>query len=262
MSKRIVVKIGSGIVTRAKGPRHTFFRDIAATIAHLQSQGHEIVLVSSGAIACGMDLLRLKVKPDKLSKKQAVAAIGQPRLMNLYSAAFAKKKLTVAQILLTRENIVNRNQFFTARHALNELLAVGHVPIINENDSVAVEEIKFGDNDQLSAMVAHLVHADTLIILTDIDGLYDADPKTHRDAARIPVVKSINAKLMGLAKGTRSAKSTGGMLTKLKAAQIATRYGIGTWIVKGEDPRVIASLVNGRAEGTYFVPKPSNRRKK
>lgn len=263
--KRIVVKIGSGIVTVAKGPRHNFFKKMSDVVSQLQKQGHEILLVSSGAIACGMDILKIKSKPKSLPKKQAVAAIGQPQLMGLYSTAFDKNRLKVAQILLTRDNIENSHQFLTARQTLNELLAGGHIPIINENDSVAVEEIKFGDNDQLSAMVAHLVKAHLLIILTDIDGLYDADPRTNQSARHIPVVEVIDDKLMALAKGTLSAKSTGGMLTKLKAAQIAAKHGIGTWIVRGENPEIIQDLLQGQAKGTYFVPqktKTSNRSKK
>lgn len=248
-ARRVVIKIGSGIL------RPSFYPSFASQIARLRKKGIEVVLVSSGAIACGMNLLRLKKRPRDISEKQAVAAMGQPLLMRAYSEAFRKRKLNVAQILLTRDDLEHTNRFLNARRALAELFRYGVVPIVNENDSVAVEEIKVGDNDQLSALVAHLAQADMLIILTDTNGFHDKDPKKEAGALRISVVDAIHPKLFGMAKGTMNEKSTGGMVTKLKAAQIAGKHGIPTWIVNGRKANVLEELFTGIDVGTLFLPK-------
>ncbi len=253
--KRIVIKVGSGILTNAVGLNAAYFRSLSKEIYQIQKKGIEVVLVSSGAIACGMSLMGLRKKPEMLAKKQACAAIGQPELMNLYSKVFGKYGVRTAQILLTRSDLENKNRKLNARQAINELLKESVIPIINENDSVAVEEIKVGDNDQLSAMVAELVHAKLLVILTDIDGLYDADPRKSKSAKRIPLVTKIDKKILSLAQDTKSQKSTGGMITKLKAAEYAGRYKIVTQIVDGRDPKILKDVLAGRNVGTLFVGK-------
>lgn len=253
--KRLVIKIGSGVLTDQKGLHLPFFKKLAVQVSCLHELGKEIVIVSSGAIACGMDHLGLKKRPDNLWQKQAVAAIGQPKLMNLYAKVFSKHKITTAQILLTRSDVENRGRFLNAKHALCELLRGNVVPVINENDSVAVEEIKVGDNDQLSAMVAHLSEAPLLVILTDTDGFFEKDPKLFPSAKRIPVVANVDDTVLGFAKDTKSPKSTGGMITKLKAASYASRHGIATWIVNGHKRNILLSIVDAKNVGTLFLPK-------
>ena len=207
-----------------------------------------------------MGLVGLHRRPHLVAQKQAVAALGQPLLIQYYIRAFAKHGISVSQILLTRDDLENKHRFLTAKHALKELFRLKSVPVVNENDSVAVEEIKFGDNDQLSAMVAHLVEADLLVILTDTDGLHDRDPKRYHDAQRISVVPKVDKKAMGMAMDTLSAKSTGGMITKLKAAKMATRFGIPTLITRGNDPRIILEAIKGCDVGTLFLPSSGSRR--
>lgn len=252
---RLVIKIGSGLVTQKGGLNLSFLNGLAREVALLRKRNIEVLLVSSGAIACGMDLLGLSRRPHELPKKQAVAALGQPQLINCYSQVFKKKKLRVGQILLTRGDLEDRHRFLTAKHAVAELLKLGVVPIFNENDTVAVEEIQVGDNDQLSAMVAHLMDAQLLVILTDTDGFFDKDPKIHKEAQRIPVVENVDDNILKLAQGTLSAKSTGGMITKLKAAGSAAMYGVPTWMGDGRDPRIISSLFKGVDAGSLFLPR-------
>ncbi len=252
-TKRVVIKIGSGLVTHDGGLNSRFFHQLSREIHRLRSKRIEVVLVSSGAIACGMHQMGLKKRPKNLPQKQAVAAIGQPQLMNLYSRVLKKYNLQTAQILLTKADIENKTRSLNARHALMELMKEKVIPIINENDSVAVDEIKVGDNDQLSAMVAQLIRADLLVILTDIDGLYDADPRKVKSAKRIPLVTRLTPSVMNLAKDTGSEKSTGGMITKLKAAQYTLTYGIPTWIVKGIKPSILSEMMKGKEIGTLFA---------
>ncbi|MDO8520464.1 MAG: glutamate 5-kinase [Deltaproteobacteria bacterium] len=248
-ARRVVIKVGSGIL------RPSFFPAFASEVARLKKNGIEVVLVSSGAIARGMALLKLKKRPRDIAGKQAVAAMGQPLLMRAYAEAFKKRSLKVAQLLLTRDDLEHANRFINARHTLDELFGYGVVPIVNENDSVAVEEIKVGDNDQLSALVAHLSEADMLIILTDTDGFHDKDPKRNAGARRLSVVDSVGRKMFGMAKGTLTEKSTGGMITKLKAARIAAGHGIPTWIVNGRNAKVLEELFTGIDVGTLFLAK-------
>lgn len=251
--KRVVIKIGSGVLTNENGLSESFFSGLGSEVAKLHKKGIEVVIVSSGAIACGMNYLKLKRRPEALPKKQAVAAIGQPQLMNLYSRVFNRYKMTTAQMLLTRSDLENRDRSLNARHAVNELLREKVIPIINENDSVVVEEIKVGDNDQLSAMVAYLAEAQLLVILTDINGLFDKDPKRHQNAQRIPIVKKVADSHFGLAKDTSSQKSTGGMVTKLKAVAYARKQGIPTWIVNGKKPSILSEVFLGNDVGTLFL---------
>lgn len=254
-TKRLVIKIGSSVVTDGKGVRPAFIKGIARQVAALRKGGMEAVIVSSGAIACGMGILQLKKRPREIPQKQAVAAIGQPVLVRHYANAFQKVKLHVAQILLTRDDLKDRHRFLTAKHAFAELFRSNAVPIVNENDSVAVEEIQVGDNDQLSALVAHLVDADLLLILTDTDGFYDKDPRRFKGARRIGLVENVDDETFKLADDTASQKSTGGMTTKLKAAYQAAFYGVPTWVAGGNDPKIISKVMAGEDVGTLFLPK-------
>lgn len=254
-TKRLVIKIGSGVLTNEQGIRPSFLRAFAREIQNLAQQKIEAVIVSSGAIASGMHLLGIARRPEKIGQKQAVAALGQPLLMHDYTRAFAKVGLKVAQILLSRDDLLDSRHFLTAKHAFTELFRYGVIPIINENDSVAVEEIKVGDNDQLSAYVAHLVDADLLLILSDIDGFHDRDPKKHRAAKRISIVDAMNDHVLSFASDTLSEKSTGGMVTKLKAVQYAAQYGIFTWLVNGLHPKILHRVMHAEDVGTLFVPK-------
>jgi len=251
--KKIVLKVGSGLLTHERGLNTTFFSRLAREVALLKQEGREVTLVSSGAIASGMQALGLTERPKELTRKQAVAALGQPLLMKEYARVLKKQDLHGAQMLLTRADLEDHDRWLMARHTVREILKMGLIPIINENDSVTVEEIRFGDNDQLSALVAELVGANLLIIMTDIDGLYDADPKKYTEAQRISCVPQITPEIMGLAGDTRSAKSTGGMITKLKAASLATQKGIATLIVDGKNPKILQSLFQGIDCGTLFL---------
>lgn len=250
-----MIKIGSGLLTDANGLNRNFFKLLVEQVAKLNKKNIEVILVSSGAIASGMSLLKLKTRPADLAQKQAVAAIGQPQLMSVYSQVFLKHHLVPAQILLTKADIENKKRSTNARHAIHELLQLGVIPIINENDSVAVDEIKVGDNDQLSAMVTCLIKADLLIILTDIDGLYTGDPRKDKKAHRLPLVKKVDQTIMKLAHDTHSQKSTGGMITKLKAAKTTLAKKIPTLILKGDQPQIISDFLEGKKEtGTLFIP--------
>ncbi len=253
--KRIVVKIGSSILSQDQtGLNSARFRKLAAQIAKLQEQKTKVILVSSGAIAAGMHRLGFARKPTVIPKKQAIAAVGQTALMYEYEKAFAKHGLFVAQILLTRDDLTNRRRFLNARHAIAELLKLNIIPVINENDTVAVHEIKVGDNDNLSAFVTNVVEADLLIILTDIDAVYDADPRVIKTAQRLSIIENIDNKLRQAAADTQRAGSTGGMRTKLEAAEKATRYGVPTLIVDGNEPKIIERVLAGEDLGTLILP--------
>ncbi len=253
-AKTWVVKIGSSLLTDSKGELDpTAFRRLASDIAALTHQNKKVILVSSGAVACGMAKLGLKRKPREISQKQAIAAVGQSVLMNHYEKVFAKKGLGIAQILLTREDLSHRHRYLNARHAIAEILQFGLIPIINENDTVSVEEIRFGDNDNLSALVTNVVEADLLVILTDRDGLYTADPRTHPEAERIPLLKDITDEVRGLAKDTQRLGSTGGMITKLEAAQKAAYFGIPTLIASGHTKNGLKRLALGEDLGTLIL---------
>jgi len=254
--KRLILKIGSSILTDAEGSLDPkVFQRLAQEVAELHGQGLKIILVSSGAIAAGMKRLGFSKKPHLIPQKQAMAAAGQTALMHEYEKAFAKHKLNVAQILLTRDDLANRRRFLNARHAIAELLRLDVIPIINENDTVAVHEIKIGDNDNLSALVTNVAEADLLVILTDIDAVYDADPKIKKDAKRLSVIESIDKALYQGASDTLRAGSTGGMRTKLEAAEKAADYGVTTVIANGREPKVVERLMAGEDLGTVLLPK-------
>ena len=251
---RIVIKLGSNVLTTPgwKLDRKVF-ADIARTIAKAKKRKHEFILVSSGAIAAGMGTLGFSERPKLIPLEQAAAAIGQISLMGLYQRLFSQYGFSVAQVLLTHSDLKDRKRFLNARHALSSLLAYDVIPVINENDSTVVDEIRFGDNDHLSALVTNLVQADLLVILTDIDGLYDRDPKTSPKARLIPLVENVTAGIEKLANGTRSTISRGGMITKVAAARTAALFGVPTIIANGKTPGNLDKILQGRDAGTLFL---------
>ena len=247
-SKLIVLKFGSGVLTTPKGNAldSKQFNRIAAEIAAVIKSGHQCLVVSSGAVAAGLGALGLKERPEDLATRQACAAVGQSKLMRMYEAAFSKHKLSVAQLLLTHGDIDSRLRSANAKNTLQRLLGAKHiVPIINENDSVAVEELKLGDNDRLSAEVAMMAKADLLVILTSVDGLLDGNGKVVRE------VKNADA-VGGLVKNEKGRLSVGGMATKLEAVKLAVHSGIETVIASGRRPKEIAGILAGKKVGTRF----------
>ncbi len=252
---RIVVKIGSNILSEgARGLNRRRIGSIARAVVELKDMGHEVVLVSSGAIAAGMKKLGLKAKPSEVKLKQAVAAVGQSSLMETYESSFSSLGQHTAQILLTRDGLADRQMYINAKNTVLTLLSYGVVPIVNENDTVATEEIKFGDNDQLAALVASLVEADRMVILSDVDGLFDADPSKKKSARLISLVEDITEDVVLLAGGCGSIVSTGGMHSKILAAKKAVRLGITVNIINGKRPSLLVSLIKGRSIGTEFTP--------
>ncbi len=251
---RIVVKIGSNILAGAGGINSARIRSIARTVSALHDAGTEIVIVSSGAVAAGMKRLGLKSKPKDIQLKQAAAAVGQPALVWEYEKAFTEHRKTVAQVLLTRDALSDRGMYINSKNTLIALIERGVITIINENDTVATDEIKFGDNDRLAAMVASLIEADRLVILSDVDGLYTADPKADPKAELIRQVHTITQELLDRAGGVGSAVGTGGMYSKLLAARMAARCGIATSIISGRRPALLGRLMDGKQVGTEFVP--------
>ncbi|MCK5507345.1 MAG: glutamate 5-kinase [Desulfobacterales bacterium] len=254
-AKRIVVKIGSGVLTEEKGLNLKALGSISRQICQLADRGLEIILVSSGAMASGIKKIGLSKRPDEIPKRQAVAAVGQAGLIMEYEKAFARYHKKVAQILLTGDDLDNRKRYLNARNTLYTLLSWQIIPIINENDTVVVEEIKFGDNDNLSAMIALLMDADILINLTDIDGLYTKDPRKNKDAQLIPVVATIKKNIEKYASDIPGALGTGGMLSKIKAAKKVTSAGIPMLIAKGGKSDILIRLFSGEEQGTFFIPK-------
>lgn len=254
-AKRIVVKVGSGVLTEDNGLNLKALRSISRQICQLADRGLEIILVSSGAMASGIKKIGLSKRPDEIPKRQAVAAVGQAGLIMEYEKAFARYNKKVAQILLTSDDLVNRKRYLNARNTLCTLLSWQVIPIINENDTVVVEEIKFGDNDNLSAMITLLMDADILINLTDIDGLYNKDPRKNQDAELISVVTTIKKDIEKYASDIPGALGTGGMLSKIIAAKKVTAAGIPMLIARGEKPDILIKLFSGEEHGTFFIPK-------
>jgi glutamate 5-kinase len=254
--RRIVVKVGSGLITLpGNGPSSEVIAMLAADLAALVKNRREVALVTSGAIATGMARLRLPVRPRSIPEKQAAAAVGQSALMWHYEQAFKKHDIQVGQVLLTGQDIADRERYLNARNTLLTLLDFGVLPVINENDTVAVEEIKVGDNDNLAALVAHLIDADLLVLLTDVDGLYTGDPKRDPTARRLDLVESITEDIQRLVFEGSNQASVGGMGTKLEAAQKANASGIPMVIASGREPGVLQRLLNGDGVGTYFQPR-------
>lgn len=254
--RRIVVKVGSSTLSHATGKLNiNQMEHLVRELANLRNAGKEVILVTSGAQGAGIGRLGLSSKPKTIPEKQAVAAIGQGLLMHMYEKLFAEYGIVVAQVLLTREDIMDRKRFLNARNALNALIQMEAVPIINENDTIAVEEIKFGDNDTLSALVASLTDADLLILLSDINGLYTGNPSTDKSAVLIPLVREINSDIERLAGGSGSGLGTGGMVTKIHAARIAMNSGFPMIIAHGSEDKVISKIIKGEELGTLFLPK-------
>ncbi|MBN2417975.1 MAG: glutamate 5-kinase [Deltaproteobacteria bacterium] len=253
-SRRVVIKAGSGILTGKSGLNRNTINNITSDICNLRSKGFEIILVSSGAIAAGIRKMRHSKRPEAISEKQAMAAIGQGILMNEYEKAFSRHGYTVAQILITRDDLNNRRRYLNARNTIFTLLSWGIIPIINENDTVVIEEIKFGDNDNLSAMVANMTDSNLLINLTDIDGLFDDDPRKNKKARLIPVIGKIDDSILGHASSTPGALGTGGMASKITAAKKATLKGVTAIIANGRKKRILERIVNGEDIGTLFLP--------
>lgn len=253
-ARRVVVKVGSNVLTEANGLNLKAIRSISRQICTLIRKGMEVILVSSGAMASGIRRLELPGRPDEIPKRQAVAAVGQSGLMRQYEKAFASQQKKVAQILLTSEDLANRKRYLNARNTLNTLLEWQVVPIVNENDTVMVEEIQFGDNDTLASMITLLMDADVLINLTDIDGLYDKDPRTHADANLIPLVTRFEKRIEKFAGDIPGALGRGGMLSKIRAARKLTSAGVPMVIANGSRPDILLKLFAGKQYGTFFVP--------
>jgi glutamate 5-kinase len=252
-TRRVVIKVGSAVMTTAEGLNHAFINGLTDNIAQLLKKDTEVILVSSGAIAAGFKKIGLPAKPTAIPQKQAVAAIGQTTLMQNYEQAFDRHGVKVAQLLLTRNDLANRQRYLNARNTLFTLLNWRVIPIINENDTVAVEEIQFGDNDNLSALISSLVQAELLIILTDIDGLYDQDPREHDDACRLSLVEKIDSQLERAAGRQPGVIGSGGMFSKIQAAKKAASVGIPTIIAHGLKPNIIERIFAGEEEGTLIL---------
>ena len=256
---RVVVKVGTSTLAHKTGCLNIrLVETLCKTLADLQNAGHQIVLVSSGAIGMGVGKLSLPQRPKDTASKQACAAVGQCELMYTYDRLFNAYNHTVAQILLTGVDVEHTDRRVNFQNTLSRLLELGALPIINENDTVATDEItSIGDNDTLAAIVACCCKADLLVLLSDIDGLYTANPHTHRDAALIPLVEEITPEVMALADGAGSALGTGGMATKLRAAKMVTAAGCDMIITNGERPQVLYDVADGKAVGTRFLGKKS-----
>ena len=253
-SRRLVIKIGSALITgNGLSMAEASIVDWALQIAGLRRQGRQALIVSSGAIACGMLRLGMKKRPRTIHELQACAAVGQVALAQIYQEAFRRHDLHTAQILLTHDDLSDRKRYLNARSALNTLLELGVIPIINENDTVVTDEIKFGDNDTLGALVANAVEADALVILTDQDGLYTADPRKAKDATLIREATAGDPELEMMAGGAGSLVGTGGMITKVLAAKRAAKSGAHTVIASGRAPEVILRLAAGEDAGTLLV---------
>lgn len=250
--KRIVVKIGSSSLTNAKGELDYFkFHEHIGAIARLKQQGHDVLLVSSGAVAAGFRKLGYSSRPVTLKGKQAAAAVGQSVLIQAYMSAFEQFGMIAAQVLLTRSDFSKKERYKNAYATFSELLDRSVIPIINENDTVSISELTFGDNDMLSALVSGLVHADQLIILTDINGLYDANPAKNPQAKRLVHIHEITDEMLGFADGAGSKVGTGGMQSKLLAARTALNFGVKTFIGTGYDTYKLLHILNGDGDGTY-----------
>ena len=252
--KRIVIKIGSSSLQHKEtgGLDYTKLDVLVRELFNIANQGKEVVLVSSGAIAVGKRAVHIGKEDNPIAVKQACAAIGQARLMMTYQKLFAEYNHVAAQVLMTKNTIAEPLNRFNAKNTFSELLKLGAIPIVNENDTVSTFEIEFGDNDTLSAIVAALIDADLLILLSDIDGLYTDDPNKNPDAEFISVVDHLDDSIMGMGKGTSSSVGTGGMGTKLSAARIATSSGADMIIANAADVRIIHRIMDGREYGTLF----------
>lgn len=253
-AKRIVIKVGTSTITYANGKRNFSQIDrLAREISDLQNQAKEMILVTSGAVAVGVDRMGLPGKPKTIPGKQAAAAVGQGVLMHTYEKFFADYGQIVAQVLITKTEAIDRHRYTNTRNTFMELMRQRVIPIVNENDVVALDELKIGDNDNMSALVAGIVDADLVIILSDVDGLYTANPQTHPDAVIVPEVAEITPEIEASAGGVGSARGTGGMATKIQAAKAATSSGIHLVIASGTEKNAITRVLQGEELGTLFV---------
>jgi len=252
--KRVVIKIGSSVISDERGLDFAMLDSLCQDVDQLSRRGFEVVLVSSGAVAAGKSDLGILGRPQTIPLKQAAAAIGQSRLMRAYKERLRPLGHTVAQVLLTRDDLANRRRYLNARNTLMTLLEHKVIPVINENDTVVVDEIRFGDNDNLSAMTTNLVEAGLLVMLSDVDGLYDRDPGLHSDAQLLPVVEKITEQIEAMAGDSQSQLGTGGMATKIKAAKRATLCGAAAVIINGRTPGNLLRLFDGEEVGSYFLP--------
>ncbi len=254
-TKRVVVKIGTNLITTENALDIDYIDTISTQIAELVAQDRQVLLVSSGAIGMGATELGFSTRVTDIKMRQACAAIGQPLLMHQYRESFRPHNVRIAQVLITREVLNNRKSYLNLRNSVEELLAMQVVPIFNENDSISTDEIgnAFGDNDRLSAMVASKVDADLLIILSDIDALYDGDPKQKGKVSRVPVVRQVDEKILSYAGSPGSRFSTGGMLTKLRAASITASAGCRTVLAHGKEPQILKRILDGEDIGTLFL---------
>lgn len=257
--ERIVVKVGSSTLTHPNGGLN--FRKIdrlAMVLSDIKNSGKEVILVSSGAVAAGVSKLKMSSRPTEMKEKQAAASVGQCELMFIYDKYFSQYAQIVSQLLITKTVLTSETLRENAVNTLETLLKYGVIPIVNENDSVAVDEIAYGDNDTLSAVAAKIIRADLLILLSDIDGLFDDDPSINPDANLITIVEKFHDELYDLAKDTSSKTGTGGMITKLHAAKIATSANIDLIIANGENPDILYHILEGKAKCTRFLGKGSD----
>lgn len=255
--ERIVVKVGtSSLVSNSGSLDRAKMRSLVDELSRIREQGKEVILVTSGAIRAGMEKLGLEARPRTIPEKQAVAAAGQSLLMTLYTELFAEYRTAAAQVLMTRDDFRDRRRYLNARNTIYTLLRLGCVPVVNENDTVATDEIRFGDNDSLSALVSACVDADLLIILSDVDGLYDSDPRVNGDCKLIEKVAKVTPEIEALAGGTHGLCGTGGMRTKIEAAKIATSSGVRMVIANSARPNCISDAIDGKSVGTLFLSRP------
>ena len=255
-SRRLVVKVGSSVLTASNelGVNRRVLGRIASQVAKLREEGRQVVVVSSGAIAAGVKRLGFKEIPRAVPERQAAAAVGQPILMEAYGRAFKQRGIETAQVLLIHSDLDERSRFLNACNTFEALISKGVLPIVNENDTVSIEEIRFGDNDTLAAQTAQMVQAGLVIILSDVAGLYDEDPRQSKTARLIPRVEGLPQEIASVAGTSRNPLAHGGMRTKVEAVNILNKVGISTLIVKGRDPNVIERVVTGEPLGTLFVP--------
>jgi len=253
MSERIVIKVGSNTLTNNHNELdHHYIATLADQIAELKKEGHEVVLVTSGAIAAGLEVLHLNERPQDMPTLQACASVGQVALVEMYGAHFGRRGSAVGQILLTKNDTENKVAYAHAHDTFERLLALDAVPIVNENDTVAVEEIAFGDNDTLAALVAVMIDADHVVILTDIDGLYDRDPSKYPDAQRVMKVSEVTDEMLGSAGEPGSQLGSGGMVTKLEAARTLMDSNITMTLCDGRCANAVVDAVKGKSNGTVF----------
>jgi glutamate 5-kinase len=257
--KKIVVKVGTSLLAYDNGKINLQrMEKLARVLADLHNSGKEVILVSSGAVAVGVGMIGMEKRPNDLVQKQALAAIGQVGLIRLYQKFFDEYNKTVAQVLLTRDGIENSLRRKNARNTLHQLLRMGIIPVVNENDTVSTDEIEFGDNDTLSAAVATLVHADLLLILTNTDGVFTADPHTHNSAQKVPKVMNAKDDLKDIDLRGSSKMGSGGMASKIAAAELCREHNVDVVIADGNDPATILDVLAGKDLGTFFVSDATN----